>query len=59
MNRIMILLMFCFLLPTWGVEAAERKKKDKQDSVKVETEYDKLFKGPGCETVEGMITLHK
>lgn len=59
MNRIMILLMFCFLLPTWGVEAAERKKKDKQDSVKVETEYDKLFKGPGCETAEGMITLHK
>ena len=59
MNKIVALLIFCFLLPTWNVEAATRKKKDKQDTVKVQTEYDKLFNVPGCETAEGMITLHK
>lgn len=59
MNKIITLLLFVFLLPIFESQAAERKKKSKQDTVKVESEYDKLFNAPGCETKKGMITLHK
>ena len=59
MNKILMLLLLAFLLPIGETQAAARKKKGKQDTVKVETEYDKLFNTPGCETKRGMITLHK
>ena len=36
-----------------------KKKKAKSEQVKKATPYEKLFRGKKCETVKGMITLHK
>ncbi len=36
-----------------------KKKKAKSEQVKKTTPYEKLFRGKKCETVKGMITLHK
>ena len=50
-----------FMQATSVTYAGERKKKEsKKESVeKKETAYDKLFKEKKCETVKGMVTIHK
>ena len=59
MNKIMTLLIICFLIPTLGTQAATRKKKENKTEQKKQSEYDKLFNTPACKTVKGLITLHK
>lgn len=50
-----------FMHATVVTYAGEKKKKESKEGKvgKKETAYDKLFKGQKCETVKGMITIHK
>lgn len=59
MNKIITLLIICFLISVTGMQAATRKKKENKTEQKKQSEYDKLFGTPACKTVKGMITLHK
>ena len=57
----MLLVSLLMIYPLTGVNAAERKKKEKEQKAVVKTsKYDKLVKKAGCVTAKGdFITLHK
>lgn len=57
----MLLVSLLIFYPLTGVNAAERKKKEKEQKAVVKTsKYDKLVKKAGCVTAKGdFITLHK
>ena len=61
MNKIItLLLVVCFLLPAFSIQAVARKKKEnKTEKKQPETAYDKLLKSKNCKTDKGIITLHK
>lgn len=61
MKKLSVSFFFVVLfLFTCGVQDgfARKKKKDVKE-VKKETPYQKLFKGKACETVKGLLTIHK
>ncbi|WP_065219357.1 MULTISPECIES: zinc-dependent metalloprotease [Butyricimonas] len=57
----MLLVSLLIIYPLTGINAAERKKKEKEQKAVVKTsKYDKLVKKAGCVTAKGdFITLHK
>ena len=62
LKTIVFVVVGLFLLQSSVTFAGERKKKKSKEEkveVKKESAYDKLFKGQKCETVKGMITIHK
>lgn len=55
-------IVFVFMFLSLSVVSAEgkgRKKKQTAKEVKTESAYQRFFKGKSCETVKGLITLHK
>ncbi len=61
MKKLSVSFFFVVLfLFTCGVQDGfARKKKKEVKEVKKETPYQKLFKGKACETVKGLLTIHK
>ena len=61
MRRLSVSFFFIVLfLFTCGVQDGfARKKKKGVKEVEKETPYQKLFKGKTCETVKGLLTIHK
>ena len=49
----------CFLFSAFSYPTMAKKKKETMTLKKAQTAYDKLFKSATCQTVKGMITLHK
>ena len=63
MNFRVVSLVLVLFVMSFSVEAGElfRKKNKKGDKVEVKKEsaYEKFFKGKKCETVKGLLTIHK
>ena len=58
LKSIVFVFMF-FSLSVVSAEGKGRKKKTATKEVKTESAYQRFFKGKSCETVKGLITLHK
>lgn len=63
LKLVIIFISFLFVQEVAASSAAiiwkKKGKKEEKVEVKKETPYEKFFKGKKCETVKGLITLHK